>query len=119
MDAVRISDGSQVILKTVSFRDHPDEVNLCILFSEKLARDPRNHCVQILEVLRSPLDADIHIIVMPQLRRFDDLPFDTVGELVDAFRQIFEVRCISSGDKVAETCSQGVEFMHKHRVAHG
>ncbi|KAF8877127.1 kinase-like domain-containing protein [Mucidula mucida] len=103
MDAVRISDGSHVILKTVSFRDHPDEVNLCILFSEKLARDPRNHCVQILEVLRSPLDPDIHIIVMPQLRRFDDLPFDTVGEFVDAFRQIFE----------------GVEFMHKHRIAHG
>ncbi|KAF8904801.1 kinase-like domain-containing protein [Mucidula mucida] len=103
MDAVRVSDGTQVILKAVSFRDHPDEVNLCIMFSDKLARDPRNHCVQILEVLQSPLDPDIHIIVMPQLRRFDDLPFETVGELLDAFRQIFE----------------GVEFMHKHRVVHG
>ncbi len=91
MDAVRVSDGTQVILKAVSFRDHPDEVNLCIMFSDKLARDPRNHCVQILEVLQSPLDPDIHIIVMPQLRRFDDLPFETVGELLDAFRQIFEV----------------------------
>ncbi len=118
MDAVRISDGSHVILKTVSFRDHPDEVNLCILFSEKLARDPRNHCVQILEVLRSPLDPDIHIIVMPQLRRFDDLPFDTVGEFVDAFRQIFEVSFSAVG-KAADACSQGVEFMHKHRIAHG
>ncbi len=91
MDAVRVSDGTQVILKAVSFRDHPDEVNLCIMFSDKLARNPRNHCVQILEVLQSPLDNDIHIIVMPQLRRFDDLLFETVGELVDAFRQIFEV----------------------------
>ncbi|KAJ6614579.1 hypothetical protein B0H10DRAFT_2165071 [Mycena sp. CBHHK59/15] len=103
MDAERISDGKQVMLKWVSNKTHPYEVEIGKLFSSpSLAGNPRNHCIPILEVLQDPQDSDKQIIVMPRLIRFDEPIFDTVGEVVDCFRQIFE----------------GIQFMHQNFVAH-
>ncbi|KAK0474525.1 hypothetical protein IW261DRAFT_1341496 [Armillaria novae-zelandiae] len=103
MDATRASDGRLLTLKSVSKSVHPHEAPIGrFLSSPPLASDPKNHCVPIFDVLQSPLDDDVQIIVMPRLYDFNDTPFDTVGELLDCFRQIFE----------------GVEFMHKHFVAH-
>lgn len=45
---------------------------------------------------------DHAILVLPVLRLFWDPPFDTVGEVIECFRQIFE----------------GIQFMHQHFVAH-
>ncbi|KAK0465862.1 uncharacterized protein EV420DRAFT_1636414 [Desarmillaria tabescens] len=45
---------------------------------------------------------DMQFIVMPRLQESRTPPFDTVGEFIEAFRQMFE----------------GVEFMHKNFVAH-
>ncbi|KAJ7165137.1 hypothetical protein C8R46DRAFT_1192814 [Mycena filopes] len=103
MDAERILDGQGVILKWVSTPVHPHEVDIGNLFSSPgLSDSPRNHCIRILEVLKDPEDDEKQIIVMPRLIKFYLPIFDTVGEVIDCFRQIFE----------------GVQFMHQHYVAH-
>ncbi|KAJ7893942.1 hypothetical protein B0H14DRAFT_3854460, partial [Mycena olivaceomarginata] len=48
------------------------------------------------------MDADKQILVMPRFVPFDHPIFDTVGEVIDCFRQIFE----------------GIQFMHENFVAH-
>ncbi|OCH88105.1 hypothetical protein OBBRIDRAFT_735113 [Obba rivulosa] len=103
VDATRIRDGKLVMLKQISKSVHPYEADICQFFaSEPLASDSRNHCVLLIEVLQDPEDDNIHILVMPFLRPHNDPPFQTVGEIVEFFRQIFE----------------GLHFMHQHRVAH-
>ncbi|SJL11205.1 uncharacterized protein ARMOST_14608 [Armillaria ostoyae] len=58
----------------------------------------RNHCVPIHHLKYE----EFGILVLPLLRKFDDPPFDTVGEVVECLRQIFE----------------GIQFMHQNLVAH-
>ncbi|KAF7351406.1 Protein kinase domain-containing protein [Mycena sanguinolenta] len=102
MDAER-HDGKPVMLKWVSKKTHPHEVEIARLFSTgAMAKNSKNHCVPILDVLQDPQDSDKQIIVMPRLIRFDEPIFDTVGEVIDCFRQIFE----------------GIQFMHENFVAH-
>lgn len=101
MDAERIDDGEPVMLKWVSRRAHPHEVEVGCLFSAPgLVGSPRNHCVPILDVLQDPQDGDRQIIVMPRLIRFDEPVFDTVGEVVDCLRQIFEVRALAISQSI-------------------
>ncbi|KAK0209375.1 hypothetical protein IW262DRAFT_1281596 [Armillaria fumosa] len=103
MDAMHVSDGHLLTLKSISKSVHPHKVLIGrFLSSQPLASDQKNHCVPIFDVLQSPFDDDVEIIIMPHLYNFNETPFDTVGELLDYFHQIFE----------------GVEFMHKHFVAH-
>ncbi len=92
LDAVRVKDGSTVMLKQVEKSLHPFESEIgSYLSSPELASDPRNHCCPILEVLQDPLDQDLQLLVMPLLRLFDSPKLATVGEAVDFFRQTFEV----------------------------
>ena len=92
MDAIRISDGTRVALKIVWDYVSPYEVSVHHLLSTPpLSLDPRNHCVQAIEILQVPDDPHRTIIVMPLLRPFDDPPFLTVGECMGFFIQIFEV----------------------------
>ncbi|KAJ7450715.1 kinase-like domain-containing protein, partial [Mycena galericulata] len=103
MDAQRVSDGKKVMFKRVSIQDHPDEVRIARLFSSPPhAGNPRNHCIPILEVLQDPLEDDKQILVMPLLITFSRPRFDTVGEVVNCFQQIFE----------------GIQYMHENFVAH-
>jgi len=103
LDATRISNGTFVMLKIVERSDHPFEADIGTFFStDPLASQPSNHCVPIYDVLQVPEDEDIIILVMPLLRMYDDPRFDTFGEAVAFFKQIFE----------------GLQFMHKHHVAH-
>jgi len=102
-DATRISDGTYVTFKIVKQSDHPHEDNIATFLSSKaLAKDPHNHCVPIYETLKVPDDDDRIILVMPFLRSWDNPHLETVGEAVDLFGQLFE----------------GLQFMHKHHVAH-
>lgn len=72
---------------------HPYEVDIGrYLSSEPLASDPANHSVPLYEVLRVPNDDDRVLVVMPLLRRYDSPRFDTFGETVHFFQQLFEVR---------------------------
>ena len=80
-------------LKAVRKSLHPYEADIGrFLSKEPLASDPKNHCVPILDVLQVPDQEDRIIIVMPMLRPFDNPRFDTFGEVIDFFRQVFEVR---------------------------
>jgi hypothetical protein len=82
------------MLKQVKKADHPLEARihrfLCSPDSE-LSMDPKNHCVPLLAVLDPPDQPDYLIFVMKLLRAYDEPDFDTVGEVVDFFQQIFEV----------------------------
>ncbi|KAK7028597.1 kinase domain-containing protein [Favolaschia claudopus] len=103
MDAVRSSDGTKVMLKSVSTSLHPHEVGIARLFSSPPhIGDPRNHCIPLLDLLQDPEDSDKQIMVMPQLVGFKRPLFETVGELIACWRQIFE----------------GLQYMHENFVAH-
>ncbi|EGN94300.1 hypothetical protein SERLA73DRAFT_188100 [Serpula lacrymans var. lacrymans S7.3] len=103
MDATRMVDGLAVTLKLMRKSRHPYEIEIGRLFStEPLASDPANHCVSIHDVLDVPDNDDQAILVMPLLRPFNDPRFDTCGEVLDFFRQLFV----------------GLRFIHQQHVAH-
>lgn len=91
MDATRVSDGKTVILKRFSRVRDPYEKELTMfLASEPVKSHPRNHFVPVYEVLDIPGE-EYSMFVMPVLQSFNDPPFQTVGEALECFRQIFEV----------------------------
>ena len=91
-DATRISDNSYVALKLVKVSVHPNEKAITEHFSSKpLSDDPKNHCIPLIESLVIPDDTDKIILVLPLLREWDLPRFETVGEGVDFFKQLFEV----------------------------
>jgi hypothetical protein len=92
VDAVRVEDQSTVILKRLTRKYSPYEVEIGqYLSSGSLRADPRNHCVPFIDVLEVPEDEATVIIVMPFLRPFDDPPFSTVGEVMECLGQLLEV----------------------------
>lgn len=92
MDATVMSTGKVVMLKKIIKERHPYEVEIHrFLSTEPLASHPKNHCVPLLDVLEPPDDPSISLIVIPLLRPFGEPFFQTVGEMVEYFRQIFEV----------------------------
>ena len=56
-----------------------------------MRKDPRNHCVPILDVLDDPADPATSFLVMPFLRNIDDPEFDTVGSILQCVSQLLEV----------------------------
>lgn len=92
MDGTRISDGSTVMFKKDSIENHPAEASIGRLFSSSPhISNQANHCVPIYDVLDIPDDAGHFIIVMPFLQDWGAHPFQTVGESLEMFRQLFEV----------------------------
>lgn len=90
MDAIRISDGKPVMMKLQLPEEGPYELEISKLFSTgPLASNPRNHCVQLLDVIQLP--GDPPILVQPMLRPFDEPRIQTYGEFVSFFSQICEV----------------------------
>jgi hypothetical protein len=90
MDATRISDGKPVMLKRLVKEEGPYELQINNLFStEPLSSDPRNRCVQLLDVIALPDDPPI--MVHPLLRPFYDPAFRTYGEFVTFYAQVCEV----------------------------
>ena len=93
LDATRISTGELVMLKRISKILHPTETEITRYFStEPIASHPRNHSVPLFEVLGIPGNNDDVILVIPLLRPYDNPPMNSVGEAVEFFRQVFEVR---------------------------
>ena len=93
MDATRISDGQQVMLKKVVPEEGPHELSIIRYFSSpELGGDPRNHCVPLLELIdATDIKLDKRLMVMPFLRPFSHPRFQTFGEFVAFFTQICEV----------------------------
>ncbi|KAI0363085.1 hypothetical protein BV20DRAFT_956448 [Pilatotrama ljubarskyi] len=103
MDATRAKDRMIVGLKKVEKSLYPHESDIGkFLSTEPQASDPRNHCVPIYDVLQSPLDDNMQILIMPYLMEYKGVRFSTVGEAVECIRQLFE----------------GLVFMHEHCIAH-
>ncbi|EGO25686.1 hypothetical protein SERLADRAFT_415165 [Serpula lacrymans var. lacrymans S7.9] len=103
LDATRMADGVFVTLKLITKSRHPYEIEIGRLFStEPLVSDLYNYSVPLYDVLDVPDDEDQALLVMPLLRPFHRPRFDTCGEVVDFFRQLF----------------LGLRFIHKQHVAH-
>lgn len=91
MDATSQNDGRMVCIKRLT-NDSP-ELEIATFFSQPhLRSDPRNHCVPVLDSFRDEIDQTISYMVMPFLRRMDNPPFETVGDVVDFADQVIEVR---------------------------
>ena len=93
MDATRISDGKLVLLKHL----HTDSQELRIathLSSPEIRKDPRNHCVPVLDSFLDRDDPDHSYIVMPFLRYVDHPPFESVETMLDCGEQLLEVRML-------------------------
>jgi len=95
MDAIRIKDGMQVILKKLVSESGSHEAKMALMLSPN-GSDPLNHCVPICEVLKVPNEKaeekTVELLVMPFLTRWSQPFFTTVGETVDFFQQTIEVR---------------------------
>ena len=92
MDAKRMSTGEVVIMKKVSMSTHPHELEIAKYFSsEPIASHPRNRCIPLLDTLYPPDDPDLVILVIPLCLGYHEPRFKTVGEIVEYFRQVFEV----------------------------
>ncbi|KIJ39045.1 hypothetical protein M422DRAFT_32896, partial [Sphaerobolus stellatus SS14] len=101
LDAIRTSDKVKVIIKRV--KTNTEEIPIgCYLSSDLLRKDPRNHCVHILDVIPLPDNDDEALIVMPFLRSFHEPLFEYKSEYVEASNQLLE----------------GLVFMHEHNVSH-
>jgi hypothetical protein len=92
MDAVRVRDHLPVMLKRLLPEDGPYELEINQLFSSpELAKDPRNHCAPLLDLIELQGPESHRIMVSPLLRPFDSPRFQTFGEFVAFFAQICEV----------------------------
>ncbi|KDQ18329.1 hypothetical protein BOTBODRAFT_28743 [Botryobasidium botryosum FD-172 SS1] len=101
LDAIRLKDGSKVVLKCMHVKS--DELRIALyLSSPQMQGLPGNRTVPVIDVIKLPDDADRVLLVMPYLRVFDKPRFHCQGEVVGAFRQFL----------------QGLVFMHEHNVAH-
>ncbi|KAG5728235.1 hypothetical protein E4T56_gene19050 [Termitomyces sp. T112] len=101
LDATR-SDGTLVMIKAIHRTRSPDEIPVGKLLSSEGLVSPRNHCIPYLEIIDPPEGSDEAFVVLPLLVPTELAPFETIGEAVEFFRQIFE----------------GLEFMHEHNIAH-
>ncbi|TFY76197.1 hypothetical protein EWM64_g7814 [Hericium alpestre] len=101
IDATRLRDGKLVYIKRVGTGDLESTIALD-LSSPDLQRDPRNHCVPILDTFQDPEDESVSYMVMPFLRLMYQPPFEYVGEIYDFGEQILE----------------GLVFLHEHGIAH-
>jgi len=104
IDAKRVSDGLTVGIKCLrNATTSQNEVDITRLFSsEELAGHPENHCIPLLDVLRSPDEPDVTFLVELWVTNYDWPRFSSVAEYVDFMDQILE----------------GLAFMHRHGVAH-
>ncbi|PIL36661.1 hypothetical protein GSI_00350 [Ganoderma sinense ZZ0214-1] len=95
MDATRVSDGKLVLLKQSLIPTDSQELKIAThLSSPKMRKDPRNHCVPVLDVFPDKDDPNHSYIVMPFLRYIDDPPFESVQNMLDCGEQLLEVRTL-------------------------
>jgi hypothetical protein len=106
IEATRILDGTQVQLKKLSISPNTEsEIEIGQFFSSDPQKsDLSNHCVPFYDTINVP-DEETRLIVMPLLTHWEEPAFETVGEVLEFFRQIFEV-----GD-VHHSCLTSVSYI--------
>lgn len=94
MDATRVRDNLQVLLKVIFPAEGHHELMINNIFSSpELATMPDNHCTPLLDVieLQVPRPEPQKLLVFALLRPFDQPQFQTFGEFVAFFTQICQV----------------------------
>ncbi|KZV67455.1 hypothetical protein PENSPDRAFT_736490 [Peniophora sp. CONT] len=104
LDATRISDGQQVILKMLSPSSPELSANI-LLLSEPARSDSRNHCLLVLDVFCiGTKEVEIDFVVFPLYRSWFDPPHvHLVAEIIPFMNQLLEGLC----------------FLHDLNIAHG
>ncbi|KAI0041531.1 hypothetical protein FA95DRAFT_1548641 [Auriscalpium vulgare] len=103
MDGTRSSDGLHIAIKQIPVNDASDKVAVYQrMTSEPISSDPRNRTAPLLDILHVPDGSGMRLLVMPLLRPLDKPEFETFGETIAFFTQIFEA----------------IQLMHEHRIAH-
>ncbi|KAH9910912.1 kinase-like domain-containing protein [Epithele typhae] len=97
LDATRREDGQLVVIKTVR---RPRELDVVHYIAA--LKNPRSHCIHVLDVFPDPVEPGITLMVMPYLRPFNDPPMATIEELFVFIDHTLE----------------GLSFLHRHRIAH-
>ncbi len=93
MDAIRVRDNVQVMLKRVLPEEGPHELGINKLFSSpELATMPDNHCAPLLDIIELQSPEPQKLMVFPLLRPFNQPKTQTFGEFVAFFTQICQVR---------------------------
>lgn len=96
ISVTRIEDGVPLKLKKIRSSEQ-DEITMARFLSEPPHGSLKmNHCIPVYDVLNVPNDPKNIIIVMPFLSHWEHPEFDTLGEVVEFFRQFFEVHQISN-----------------------
>lgn len=109
LDAVRISDGQQVMIKKLlpstddSGDDGEKEFKIVkYLSSSSMREDSRNHSMAYLDHFPIPDVPGGSFLISPLYVPWDTVPLQTVGEAVDLMQQLLE----------------GLAFLHHHHIAH-
>ncbi|KAG8711856.1 hypothetical protein FRC11_001647 [Ceratobasidium sp. 423] len=103
MDATRIRDERQVIIKVFDTLASPEELpTLQYLAADRLRSNPRNHCAYALDSFPVPDRESWVFVVMDTYCSIDIVPFETIGEVVELVYQLLE----------------GLAFMHDINIAH-
>ncbi|QRV72204.1 kinase domain protein [Ceratobasidium sp. AG-Ba] len=107
LDATRMSDQSQVVIKMLipsdDDREGKDELEILQYFSSPpQSEDSTNHIVPCLDSFPIPDVEGGVFIVMPLLGEYKYPPFYDLSEIHDFLTQVFE----------------GLEFLHRHDIAH-
>ncbi|KAF9258856.1 hypothetical protein L218DRAFT_909023 [Marasmius fiardii PR-910] len=128
MDAERVSDGAIVYFKRLSSTEPKDVTEIAmirLLASEPFANNPRNHCVPCYNILQVPetIEKDQLLLVMPfltgWLTGWFTPDFETVGEVIEFFRQTLEARYQCGILIFRDSHShQGLHYLHSHHIAH-
>lgn len=85
-----------MVLKDVDIETKKEEIQIGKYFSSgALQTNPENHCVPFFDVIEPTEGSRTAFIVMPYLLETNYPPFVTIGEVVDYFRQIFQVICLT------------------------
>jgi hypothetical protein len=93
MDAIRVQDNLQVMLKKVLPEEGPHELKINDLFSSpELTTMPDNHCAPLLDIIELQNPEPQKLMVFPLLRPFNQPKIQTFGEFVAFFTQICQVR---------------------------
>ena len=121
IDAQRLRDNTAIMLKRVTLSPESQELYLAhsLCSRDAVYADDRNHCVPVFEILDVPEDPYEFILVMPLLLRWYHPEFDTIGEVLEFCRQIFEVssRTLLLRNRT-DNLDKGVQYMHSRGVAH-
>jgi hypothetical protein len=106
MDAVRISDDKQVMIKKLlpAQDNHDDdsrkELDIAqFLSSGNRQSDPRNHSLPYIDSFSIPDVEHGFFLVTPLYVPWNHPNYKTYGELIEFVRQVFEVRKCSSFDR--------------------